>query len=157
MTTPLVAIRAGKHGPAVIANAQPQQPAAPTAPVAPATPVPSATTQPVTFRGRPSRVLLLRNMATAQEATTEADSLCSDVGTECNGKYGEVNDVRVHVVPGAPGADADVRVFVRFGKQSSAMRAYVDLEGRFFNERQLAVWFFSEAAFDAKQLDAELA
>lgn len=93
------------------------------------------------------------------------DSLVADVGTECSSKYGDVLDVRVRVtptLPGAPGSDdagavgADVRVFVRFGKQSSAMRAYMDLEGRFFNERQLVVWFYPEDAFDAGLLDNPL-
>jgi hypothetical protein len=96
-------------------------------------------------------------MASAHEAATEAEALCADVATECNAKYGEVTDVRVHVAAGTAAEEAlDVRVFVRFSKQSSAMRAYVDLEGRFFNERQLVVWFFPEDTFDQGQLDAPL-
>ncbi|KAJ1622368.1 hypothetical protein T492DRAFT_633944 [Pavlovales sp. CCMP2436] len=155
MTTPLVAVRTGKS--ATIINAQPQMlppamlppPASPVAlgpPPAPAASAAAAGPAPLTFRGRPSKVLLLRNMSAASEVD---DSLVADVGTECSAKYGEVVDVQVRVMP--PGEDGaeDVRVYVRFAKQSSAMRAYLDLDGRFFNERQLAVWFFEEDAFEA--------
>lgn len=95
-------------------------------------------------------------MASVEEAD---ESLVADVGGECSAKYGEVLDVRVQLSPPADddaGIGADVRVFVRFSKQSSAMRAYLDLEGRYFNERRLVVWFYPEDAFDAGLLDQPL-
>jgi len=101
----------------------------------------------VTFRGRPSRVLLLKNMVGPGEV--DAD-LSAEIGEECS-KYGEVVKVTVHEISAAeqPSPEAAVRIFVKFGKQAAAMKAYMDLDGRYFGGRHVWVAFFSENDFEA--------
>ena len=54
------------------------------------------------------------------------------------------------------GEEEAVRIFVKFAKQAAAMKAYIDLDGRFFGGRNVWVAFFSEADFsrDALARDA---
>ena len=104
----------------------------------------------VTFRGRPSRVLLLKNMVGPGEVD---DELNAEIGEECS-KFGEVLRVTVYEIPAAdkPASEEAVRIFVKFSKQAAAMKAYFDLDGRFFGGRTVWVAFFSEAEFDADAL-----
>ena len=46
-------------------------------------------------------------------------------------------------------AHLQVRIFVKFGKQAAAMKAYMDLDGRYFGGRHVWVAFFSENDFEA--------
>jgi splicing factor 45 len=46
-----------------------------------------------------------------------------------------------------------VRIFVKFSKQAAAMKAYIDLDGRFFGGRNVSVAFYLEADYDAGQLN----
>ena len=50
------------------------------------------------------------------------------------------------------GEEEAVRIFVKFAKQAAAMKAYIDLDGRFFGGRHVWVCFFKEADFDGNQL-----
>lgn len=114
---------------------------------------------PITFRGRPSRVLLLKNMVGPGEVDAE---LRNEIGEECS-RFGEVVDVVVRELPaeieveagGEGGAvrrladDQRVRIFVKFSKQAVAMKAYIELDGRYFGGRRVWVCFFREADFDA--------
>ena len=79
----------------------------------------------VTFRGRPSRVLLLKNMVGPGEV--DAD-LSAEIGEECS-KYGEVLKVTVYELPAADNPDPEkaVRIFVQFAKQGSTMKVRVPL------------------------------
>ena len=56
----------------------------------------------------------------------------------------------VYEVPPSEGAAPEeaVRIFVQFSKQAAAMKAYIDLDGRYFGGRQVAVSFFDEKDFD---------
>ena len=104
----------------------------------------------VIFRGRPSRVLMLKNMVGPGEV--DAD-LSGEIGEECS-KYGEVIKVTVYELPQAdsPPDDQAVRIFVKFGKQAAAMKAYIDLDGRYFGGRQVWVAFFDESSFEKDAL-----
>ncbi|KAL1504251.1 hypothetical protein AB1Y20_010660 [Prymnesium parvum] len=167
MKTPLMAKKTDSHT-GVIVNAPerpaakppppppppaalPPPPAGPAGPVAP-TPAGAAAAAPkgaVTFRGRPSRVLLLKNMVGPGEVDAE---LSGEIGEECS-KYGEVLKVTIfEVAAGAPPEEA-VRIFVKFSKQAAAMKAYIDLDGRFFGGRNVWVCFFSEQNFDSNNLE----
>mmetsp|Transcript_61153 Transcript_61153/g.136221 ORF Transcript_61153/g.136221 Transcript_61153/m.136221 type:complete len:210 (-) Transcript_61153:447-1076(-) len=160
MKTPLMAKKMDAST-AVIVNAS-ERPMArpPPLPPPPPPPPPSATgVAPVapsagpkgaiTFRGRPSRVLLLKNMVGPGEV--DAD-LSGEIGEECS-KYGDVMKVTIFEVggPGTPAEEA-VRIFVKFGKQAAAMKAYIDLDGRYFGGRNVWVCFYAEADFEADKL-----
>ena len=45
-----------------------------------------------------------------------------------------------------------VRIFVKFGKQAAAMKAYIDLDGRYFGGRHVWVCFYKEVSFDQGHL-----
>ena len=148
MKTPLMAKKMDAAT-GVIVNAPerraPPPPAPPPAPPAP----PQQNKGAVTFRGRPSRVLLLKNMVKPEEVDAE---LRDEIGQECS-KYGEVAEVLVHEVKDESAAPEErVRIFVKFGKQAAAMKAYIDLDGRFFGGSQVWVCFYKEADFDAGSL-----
>lgn len=155
MTTPLIARKTTSVS-AVIVNAEerprkpPPPPPLPTPPPAAALGVGGAAgggggerKGSVTFRGRPSRVLLLKNMVAPGEVD---DDLRGEIGEECS-RFGEVVDVVVRELPpeiesdteaggeaGGPvrrlSEDERVRIFVKFAKQASAMKAYIELDGR---------------------------
>ena len=82
-----------------------------------------------------------------------AGDLSAEIGEECS-KFGEVLRVTVYEIPAAdkPAPEEAVRIFVKFSKQAAAMKAYFDLDGRFFGGRTVWVAFFSEAEFDADAL-----
>ena len=69
-------------------------------------------------------------------------------------RYGEVLKVTVYELPAAdnPPEEEAVRIFVQFAKQASAMKAYIDLDGRFFGGRSVWVAFFNEAEFGREAL-----
>eukprot|EP00316_Scyphosphaera_apsteinii_P023958 CAMPEP_0119307650 /NCGR_PEP_ID=MMETSP1333-20130426/8086_1 /TAXON_ID=418940 /ORGANISM="Scyphosphaera apsteinii, Strain RCC1455" /LENGTH=342 /DNA_ID=CAMNT_0007311241 /DNA_START=252 /DNA_END=1280 /DNA_ORIENTATION=- len=159
MKTPLMAKKSdGQTG--VIVNASERRPPPPPPPppapptgmagaVAAAGSTSSEKKGAVTFRGRPSRVLLLKNMVAPSEVDAE---LRGEIGEECS-KYGEVAEVLVYELAdeGAP-EEERVRIFVKFAKQAAAMKAYIDLDGRYFGGRNVWVCFFKEADFDAGNL-----
>lgn len=76
----------------------------------------------------PSKVIMLRNMVGPGEVD---DELEPEVKEECNRKYGEV--ITVHIVEMANvSPEETVRIFVEFTRIESAIKALVDLNGRFF-------------------------
>ena len=101
----------------------------------------------VTFRGRPSRVLLMKNMVGPGEVD---EDLVNEIGEECS-KYGEVAKVSIFEVKDVADEEA-VRIFVKFQKQAAAMKAYIEMDKRFFGGRQVWVCFFQEKDFDAGTL-----
>lgn len=79
------------------------------------------------------------------------DELEPEVKDECNTKYGDVNSVIIHELPEAP-SDEAVRIFVEFRRIESAIKAVVDLNGRFFGGRQVKAGFYSFEKFENLQL-----
>ncbi|XP_045494990.1 splicing factor 45 isoform X2 [Colias croceus] len=96
----------------------------------------------------PSKVVLLRNMVGPGDVD---DELEPEVKDECNTKYGEVVKVVIFEMPNAP-SDEAVRIFVEFKRIESAIKAVVDLNGRFFGGRQVKAGFYSVEKFNALQL-----
>ncbi|XP_046819651.1 splicing factor 45 [Vespa crabro] len=96
----------------------------------------------------PSKVVLLRNMVGPGEVD---DDLEPEVKDECNTKYGDVARVIIHEVIEATPEDA-VRIFVEFKRIESAIKAVVDLNGRFFGGRQVKAGFYSSEKLDSLQL-----
>lgn len=76
----------------------------------------------------PSKVIMLRNMVGPGEVD---DELEPEVKEECNRKYGEVITVHIVEMPNVT-PEETVRIFVEFSRVESAIKALVDLNGRFF-------------------------
>lgn len=76
----------------------------------------------------PSKVIMLRNMVGPGEVD---DELEPEVKEECNRKYGEVVTVHIVEMPNVT-PEETVRIFVEFTRIESAIKALVDLNGRFF-------------------------
>ncbi|CAF4791699.1 splicing factor 45 [Pieris napi] len=96
----------------------------------------------------PSKVVLLRNMVGPGDVDEELEP---EVKDECNTKYGEVIKVVIFELPNSP-QDEAVRIFVEFKRIESAIKAVVDLNGRFFGGRQVKAGFYMVEKFNALQL-----
>ncbi|XP_039482720.1 splicing factor 45 isoform X2 [Drosophila santomea] len=96
----------------------------------------------------PSKVVLLRNMVGPGDVDEELEP---EVKDECNTKYGEVNSVIIHESFGTVPEDA-VKIFVEFRRIESAIKAVVDLNGRFFGGRQVRAGFYNYDKFKRFQL-----
>ncbi|XP_017080075.1 splicing factor 45 [Drosophila eugracilis] len=97
----------------------------------------------------PSKVVFLRNMVGPGDVD---DELEPEVKDECNTKYGEVNMVIIHEAFDTVPEDA-VKIFVEFKRIESAIKAVVDLNGRFFGGRQVRAGFFNYDKFKCFQLN----
>ncbi|XP_034952129.1 splicing factor 45 [Chelonus insularis] len=96
----------------------------------------------------PSKVVLLRNMVGPGEVDEDLEP---EVKDECNTKYGDVARVLIHEIPDAHPEEA-VRIFVEFKRIESAIKAVVDLNGRFFGGRQVKAGFYASEKLDSLQL-----
>ncbi|CAH0695163.1 unnamed protein product [Spodoptera exigua] len=96
----------------------------------------------------PSKVVLLRNMVGPGDVDEELEP---EVKDECNTKYGDVIKVLIFEMPNAP-PDEAVRIFVEFKRIESAIKAVVDLNGRFFGGRQVKAGFYDVEKFASLQL-----
>lgn len=74
-----------------------------------------------------------------------------EVKDECNTKYGEVASVIINEVLNVAPEEA-VRIFVEFKRIESAIKAVVDLNGRFFGGRQVRAGFFNFDKYKSYQL-----
>jgi len=110
-------------------------------PSAEATPKPSITE----LMKNPSKVVLCKNMVGPGEVD---DDLEPEVKEECNGKYGDVISVIVFEVPNAPTPEEAVRIFIEFKRVESAIKAVIDLNGRFFGGREVKAQFFEQDKFE---------
>lgn len=96
----------------------------------------------------PSKVVLLRNMVGPGDVDSELEP---EVKDECNTKYGDVVSVLIHESFGTVPEDA-VRIFVEFKRIESAIKAVVDLNGRFFGGRQVRAGFYNYDKFKSFEL-----
>ncbi|KAJ1458043.1 hypothetical protein M885DRAFT_513587 [Pelagophyceae sp. CCMP2097] len=130
------------------------EPARPPAPAAPAV-APAVAAAPDAARAptkrpvskRPTRVLLLKNMVAPGDVDAE---LTAETSAECS-KYGAVDGCRVLELAGAPEIEA-VRLYIKFASRNDSVKAFLDLEGRFFAGRKISCEFFDEARYDASDL-----
>lgn len=79
------------------------------------------------------------------------DDLEPEVKDECNTKYGPVASCIIHEIPHDNPEEA-VRIFVEFQRIESAIKAVVDLNGRFFGGRQVKAMFYDTEKYDNLQL-----
>ncbi|XP_071817939.1 splicing factor 45-like [Apostichopus japonicus] len=95
----------------------------------------------------PTKVVLLRNMVGPGEVDEE---LQPETAEECT-KYGAVVKCVIYEEPNAEEEEA-VRIFVEFGSIAAAVKAVVDLNGRFFGGRIVKASFFSPEKFKRFEL-----
>jgi splicing factor 45 len=107
----------------------------------------------------PSCVVLIKNMVAPGE-TRESSSrelLESEVRNECSSKYGPVRSCVIKDISDShqalsPPEEECARCFVCFETQESAVKAFRDLNNRFFGGRQLTAGFFNEDKFEMLDL-----
>lgn len=116
--------------------------------VAPAPPPPKPLQSITEIMKEQSKVVLLRNMVGPGEVDQDLEP---EVKDECNTKYGDVNKVVIYEVPNVDHEEA-VRIFVEFKRIESAIKAVVDLNGRFFGGRQVKAGFYSAEKLNSYQL-----
>lgn len=88
-------------------------------------------------------VEIFQNMVGAGDVD---DELEGEVKDECNSKYGDVIMVVIFELKNAAPEEA-VRIFVEFKRIESAIKAVVDLNGRFFGGRQVKAGFYPYEKF----------
>ncbi|CAM9141310.1 unnamed protein product [Discosporangium mesarthrocarpum] len=120
--------------------------------LSPPAPVDSMPQPPRKKRGlfsNPTRVLLLKNMVGPGEVD---DALEGETQGECE-KFGPVRSCMIYELKGAGVLDTEaVRIFVAFEKQESAVKAYLEMHGRFFGGRQITASFYKEDKFNSLEL-----
>lgn len=111
-------------------------------------------TEPVTnVLKNPSKVIVLRNMVGPGEVD---DDLQPEVVEECN-KYGDVVKVIIYEFPqGIVEEEEMVRIFVEFQRVEAAIKALVDLNGRFFGGRTVRGAFYNLDKFRRLDLMSDL-
>lgn len=98
------------------------------------------------------RPLGCAGLTSARFAGEVDGSLEDEIGEECS-KYGTVTHIVIFEVtePGFP-ADEAVRIFVQFDRTEAALKALIDLGGRFFGGRTVRATFFPEDRFERQEL-----
>ena len=98
----------------------------------------------------PSCVVLLKNMVAPGDVD---EMLAEECKQECS-KYGPVNTCIIHEITTDPDCPEEecVRTFIFFEKQESAVKAYREMNGRFFGGRQIAASFYDEGKFAKRDL-----
>ncbi|CAF1133747.1 unnamed protein product [Rotaria sordida] len=89
-----------------------------------------------------TKVILLKNMVGPGEVD---DLLDSETKEECQ-KYGEVEKCLIYEIPDAP-EDEAVRIFIEFKRVESAIKAVVDMNGRYFAGRVVKAKFYNVDKF----------
>eukprot|EP00094_Tigriopus_californicus_P000747 TCALIF_00723-PA protein Name:"Similar to RBM17 Splicing factor 45 (Homo sapiens)" AED:0.34 eAED:0.38 QI:8/0/0/0.42/0.83/0.71/7/0/508 len=97
----------------------------------------------------PSKVVLCKNMVGPGEVDNDLEP---EVKEECHVKYGDVNKVIIFELPNAIPEEA-VRIFIEFKRVESAIKAVVDLNGRFFGGREVQASFYNVQRFANLQLN----
>lgn len=98
----------------------------------------------------PTKVVLLKNMVGPGEVDEDLEP---EVKEECGTKYGEVSKCIIFELPG-PGVvpEEAVRIFIEFKRIESAIKAVVDLNGRFFGGRKVVASFYDAEKFRKLEL-----
>lgn len=97
----------------------------------------------------PSKVVLCQNMVGPGEVD---DELEPEIKEECEGKYGDVQKVVIFEIPNVAPEEA-VRIFTEFKRVESAIKAVVDLNGRFFGGREVRASFYDVEKFKNLKLN----
>ncbi|OWF53811.1 Splicing factor 45 [Mizuhopecten yessoensis] len=99
----------------------------------------------------PSKVILLRNMVAPGDVDEELEQETSE---ECT-KYGRVIKCVIFEIPECEEEEA-VRIFLEFERVDSAIKAIIDLNGRFFGGRIVKACFYNLDKFRRLDLADEV-
>jgi len=99
----------------------------------------------------PSKVVCLRNMVGPGEVDEDLEP---ETAEECT-KYGKVIKCVIMELPDVVEEEA-VRIFIEFERLESAIKAIVDLNGRFFGGRQVRACFYNLDKFRRLDLNDEI-
>lgn len=99
----------------------------------------------------PTKILLMQNMVGPGEVDNDLEG---EVIEEC-AKYGETVRCLIYAIPSGASDDEAVRIFVKFARPESAIKAVIDLNGRYFGGRTVKASFFSEERFEKLDLAPE--
>ncbi|XP_033744632.1 splicing factor 45-like [Pecten maximus] len=99
----------------------------------------------------PSKVILLRNMVAPGDVDEELEQETSE---ECS-KYGRVIKCVIFEIPGGVEEEA-VRIFLEFERVDAAIKAIIDLNGRFFGGRIVKACFYNLDKFRRLDLADEV-
>lgn len=127
-----------------------EPPSPPPEPLLPPPPVNPNPSESITeIMKNPSKVVLLRNMVGPGEVD---DELEPETKEEC-GKYGDVVKCLIFELSGSdiPEEEA-VRIFIEFKRLESAIKAVVDLNGRYFGGRIVRAGFYDQDRFKRLEL-----
>lgn len=89
---------------------------------------------------------MLHNILTIDQLNEEHEAAIK----EELGKYGRVVDMMVYLL------GRDLRIFIRFESQEQALRAFTDLNQKFYDGNLVSVRFYNEQAFTNFRLDEPL-
>nr|CAG4651250.1 EOG090X0BIL [Simocephalus serrulatus]SVE94441.1 EOG090X0BIL [Simocephalus serrulatus] len=117
--------------------------------LSPSTSTPKAELSIAEIMKNPSKVIWLKNMVGPGEVDSDLEP---EVREECQTKYGDVNKVVIFEVPNTEEEEA-VRIFVEFKRMEAAIKAVIDLNGRFFAGRQVKAGFFDVEKFGRMELN----
>lgn len=92
----------------------------------------------------PSRVIVLHNLAGPGEVDA---AMGKEISEECE-KYGVVLNCQVHESLKEVNPEEVVKVYVKFKYQDQALKALMDLDGRYFGGREVRADYYNELAFD---------
>ncbi|XP_011302263.1 splicing factor 45 [Fopius arisanus] len=148
MSVALQVEKTSKRGGRIVGEREQLMPPPPTVPSPPSAGQGSDEPSITEIMKSPSKVVLLRNMVGPGEVDEDLEP---EVKDECNTKYGDVARVVIQEVPDVQAEEA-VRIFVEFKRIESAIKAVVDLNGRFFGGRQVRAGFYSSEKLDNYQL-----
>lgn len=99
----------------------------------------------------PSKVVLLRNMVGPGEVDKDLEP---ETAEECT-KYGKVIKCVIFEIPNGDDEEA-VRIFVEFERVDSAIKAIIDLNGRYFGGRIVKACFYNLDKFRRLDLGGEI-
>lgn len=99
----------------------------------------------------PSKVILLRNMVGPGEVDKDLEP---ETAEECT-KYGKVIKCVIFEIPHGDDEEA-VRIFVEFERVDSAIKAIIDLNGRYFGGRIVKACFYNLDKFRRLDLGGEM-
>jgi len=94
----------------------------------------------------PSRIIVLHNMVCPGEVD---EFLSTEIANECE-KYGVVLKCEVHQSETEQNPEEAVKIYVKFKYQEQALKALIDLDGRFFAGREVRADYYSEQSFDTQ-------